>query len=308
MTRAFLDIDDTILKKNLLLDDKSDNELSEMLKAFEKPQVPFTLVRPIPGVCVKMRSEGGEKGFINICHTNEIPPPEDISDEKLVSLATSDQPSFVIPMSIGQERLEPDKGGVLCATYDIAINTNFFNKCQNNKIFMIFTTDVMVEAINSKFDKTYEGGTTLTLKNRKVIGKLQEHRIEKREVRKPQFPKKMIEEVEESFKSSKKTEPISIPQNSKVASQKMRKQNSDYVILQCPSGGEAEQLIGLFKLPTLNSKDVLVDVGGDRIIVDASDSDYLVDISVPYVLDQKTTTAEMDPNLGILRLTMPLKC
>lgn len=59
-----------------------------------------------------MRTETGEKGFINICHTENIPAPEDISDEKLVSVATSDNPTFVIPMSIGQERLEADKGNL----------------------------------------------------------------------------------------------------------------------------------------------------------------------------------------------------
>ena len=60
-----------------------------------------------------MRTESGDKGFINICHTSEIPPPKNISEEELVGIATSDEPSFVIPMSIGQERLEPDKGNKL---------------------------------------------------------------------------------------------------------------------------------------------------------------------------------------------------
>ena len=63
------------------------------------------------GVCVKMRTESGDKGFINICHTSEIPSPEDISDVELLNnFDMTSEPSFVIPMSIGQERLEPDKG------------------------------------------------------------------------------------------------------------------------------------------------------------------------------------------------------
>lgn len=62
------------------------------------------------GVCVKLRTKTGDKGFINICHTDKIPAPKDISDETLVNVATSDNPSFIIPMSIGQEKFDPDKG------------------------------------------------------------------------------------------------------------------------------------------------------------------------------------------------------
>ena len=102
------------------------------------------------------------------------------------------------------------------------------------------------------------------------MGKLQEHRIEKREVRKPEFPKKLIQEVEDSTANSKKTEPISIPKKTSTVANiyDLKKSktvsNSDYIILQKPSKGKAKQLLGLFKLPTLvriknqKNKDILV--------------------------------------------------
>lgn len=64
----------------------------------------------ITGICIKAKTEDGEKVFLNICTSDKIPPPEDISDAKLFEILTEENPQFVIPMSIGNERLESDKG------------------------------------------------------------------------------------------------------------------------------------------------------------------------------------------------------
>ncbi|XP_043482281.1 PIH1 domain-containing protein 1-like [Leptopilina heterotoma] len=307
-------VDDSLLYNNLQIVNEKD-EFSELLKTLDRPNVPFVLVKPMPGVCAKMRTETGEKGFINICHTENIPAPEDISDEKLVSVATSDNPTFVIPMSIGQERLESDKGGSLCPAYDIAINTQFFLKCQDNKIFMIFTTQVMVDAINKKFAKTYEYDNCVILKNRKVLGKLQQHRIEKREVRKPQYPKTLIEDVTSNSKYETKMKSTTKINNEKKSLTKNaakevndKRRNSDYVILQTPANGKAKKLIALFRIPVLVFENITVEIGEDRIIVESKDSNYLVDVFTPYAVNKEEAYAELDPDLGILRLNLPVKC
>lgn len=62
------------------------------------------------GYCIKVKTETGEKVFINICHMKEIPPPDDLSDEKLLKVMDDMIPSYVIPMSIGNGRMEADKG------------------------------------------------------------------------------------------------------------------------------------------------------------------------------------------------------
>lgn len=64
----------------------------------------------IVGICVKAKTEDGEKVFLNICTSDKLPAPEDISDAKLFEILSEENPQFVIPMSIGTERLECDKG------------------------------------------------------------------------------------------------------------------------------------------------------------------------------------------------------
>lgn len=61
------------------------------------------------GICVKSKTTGGEKVFLNICVSDKIPPPEDVSDTKLFELLSDEVPAYTIPMSIGTERMEVDK-------------------------------------------------------------------------------------------------------------------------------------------------------------------------------------------------------
>lgn len=63
----------------------------------------------VVGICVKTRTASGEKVFVNVCTSNKIPPPEDISDTELFELLNNEVPAYTIPMSIGFERMEPDK-------------------------------------------------------------------------------------------------------------------------------------------------------------------------------------------------------
>jgi hypothetical protein len=65
----------------------------------------------VTGMCVKTHTEAGDKMFINICHTPEVPAPEDISEDALMEIWTSeDHSSFRVPMSIGEGHAEADKG------------------------------------------------------------------------------------------------------------------------------------------------------------------------------------------------------
>jgi hypothetical protein len=65
----------------------------------------------VTGMCVKTHTEDGDKMFINICQTPDVPAPEDISEETLVKIWSSDDhSSFRIPMSIGEGHVEADKG------------------------------------------------------------------------------------------------------------------------------------------------------------------------------------------------------
>lgn len=65
------------------------------------------------GLCLKLRlaSEGHGKVFINLCHTKDIPAPEDISEQRLIELwnTASGTCEYRVPLSIGERREEPDK-------------------------------------------------------------------------------------------------------------------------------------------------------------------------------------------------------
>lgn len=62
------------------------------------------------GVCIKTWFKNGDKVFVNVCHSKDILPPEDISDEKFGQLMTEEIPTFVIPMALGEEKMAKDKG------------------------------------------------------------------------------------------------------------------------------------------------------------------------------------------------------
>lgn len=53
-------------------------------------------------------------------------------------------------------------------TYDIVINTTYFEKCQTNKNFLLFTISVIMDGVSNKFDKTLNTEDYVILKNRKV--------------------------------------------------------------------------------------------------------------------------------------------
>lgn len=65
---------------------------------------------PLSGMCVKTLSEPSkQKVFINICQSNAVPLPPEISREELVQLLQSEDPSgYRVPMSIGEPHTEID--------------------------------------------------------------------------------------------------------------------------------------------------------------------------------------------------------
>ena len=71
----------------------------------------------VTGACIKTWTENGDKIFINICHSKEICPPEDISDTKFKDILMEDVPSFIIPMAIGLEKMAKDKGLLFFVKY-----------------------------------------------------------------------------------------------------------------------------------------------------------------------------------------------
>ena len=101
------DFDDDFYKKLLLEETRKQKNVS-------LGSVEFV---PKPGFVMKLRNKKEEKVFINICSSEKVPAAKDVSDEELVKVLQSVDPTqYRVPMSLGQPHVEVDnrgQGGVL---------------------------------------------------------------------------------------------------------------------------------------------------------------------------------------------------
>ncbi|XP_025162573.1 PIH1 domain-containing protein 1 isoform X2 [Harpegnathos saltator] len=307
---TFLDIDESLKTKNLLLpDEKRDalnNKMDEWMKQLDP--TPSILVQPMPGICVKTKTTSGEKVFLNICTSDKIPAPIDIPDEKLLQLLDNDEPAYSIPMSIGTERMETDKylfflftAGAPCMTFDIMINTIYFKKCCENKNFMTFTILIILSGVSDKYNKDIVSANYVILKNRTVMGKLQQHKILCREPKKPESYKPLIEEMSQPKKVVDKKVDEKIDE--KVCLQKTDKAETGFMILRYPLEDPVERIIALFEMPrSVSTEDIVVLINSGRINVTDEKAYCSHDILLPYAVKASSAKAYLDYNLRMLRV------
>ncbi|XP_059809967.1 PIH1 domain-containing protein 1 isoform X2 [Hypanus sabinus] len=163
--------DEDALYEQLLL--QAAKEMQSKLPATQESKQ----IRPQPGFCVKTKTRSSEKVFVNVCKSDEIPPPPDLSEEDLVTLLESEDPSgYRIPMSLGEPHAEVDNSGNGCTAYDIVINSKFYNKIQNNKLFMEFFITIGFEGLENKYNLELSREWRM-LKNRKFLGSVAEQNI-----------------------------------------------------------------------------------------------------------------------------------
>ena len=80
-------------------------------------------------MCIKTDTEGGEKTFVNLCHSDKLPAPPRVSDAVLAeAIATMDNTQYSIPVSLGQPHAELDNAGKGCTAYDIIVATEVFEQ------------------------------------------------------------------------------------------------------------------------------------------------------------------------------------
>ncbi|KOC63518.1 PIH1 domain-containing protein 1 [Habropoda laboriosa] len=302
--RTFLDIDDTILTKNLILPENASRDDNLIKQSDSKP---FLVIQPTPGICIKTKTDAGEKIFLNICVSDKMPQPDDISDAKLFEILSEENPQFVIPMSIGSERLESDRGGYPCKTYDIAINTTYFEKCQRKQIFLFFTISVVMEGVLDKFNISFNTQDYAILKNRKVMGKLHQHIIKNREPRiHLQTQKPLIEEINSTTDINEKKDKVN--QSKIISSEIVSNSERNYVLLKQPLEGPPTHLIGLFEISKgITKKEVEVFLDQDRIVVTVEKTGLTYDLSIPYTINVAHAKCFLDKDLGVLRLDMPIE-
>lgn len=188
-----------------------------------------------------------KKIFINICHTDAIPPPEEISENELVDILSSDEPSnYRMPMSIGEARLENDKSGQPSTVYDVAISTAFFKKVQTSKVFHTFFINVVFEGLQNKYGFLLDMVDFIILKNRKFIGSLQTHKIQKRltstTANKADAYKPLIEIVGSVNTDTPKKKVENVIPEKKTTNE------MDYQLIREPGVGKIEYLVAEFKI------------------------------------------------------------
>uniref|UniRef100_A0A8D8PLA4 PIH1 domain-containing protein 1 n=1 Tax=Cacopsylla melanoneura TaxID=428564 RepID=A0A8D8PLA4_9HEMI len=285
--KQLLEIDpDLMPHSNLLLNEPGSSKSSD-------DTVPWKPVKPQPGICIKTRKQDGEKVFINLCHTKDIPAPRSIDEAELLKILESDQPgSYKIAMSLADAHIEADKGGNPCLVYDVAINSDFFKKVESSKLFKRFVFTVVSEGLENKYKFQMDPKADLIeLKNRRVMGILQYHRIEQRPINygDPVKPKLLIEELD----SVKLETPRS---------------QDNIVILRTPVTGKTDHLRVFVHVKNIETPEVLL--GEDRIIVkdlsSVNAAPYVDEFLPCHVQCERALVVNPRPSPNVLEMILPV--
>ena len=246
-------------------------------------------VLPTAGCCIKCRTKLGAKVFVNLCTTDLIPDPPEVSEEELVEiLSTEEAPDFRMPMSIGEPHTEVDNAGKACTVIDVAISISFFNKLQKSHerpVLHSFFCTAMLEGIQEKYKLTLENEVKV-LKHKKSIGSIQEQLIRTR---------RLVREIGETVEMN----PVRnfVQNNPEIPK---------YTFIREPPTGIPEFLIGEMELPKcVSSRQILLDVGGDRVLLDCRPF-YFMDLFFPFEFQVDDVGSQFNVDTKILTVTIPL--
>lgn len=273
------------------------------------------------------RLSNNEKCFINICTSDGIPAPEDITADQLHEILSSETPSnYKIPMSITELRLTPDKSGKDAVVCDVAIHPQFFRKVEAVIIFRDFLITIIFEALDSKYNIDINRDTWIILKNRKCMGTLVKHRVQNRDVQKVyesyQNPSKdhktLINEMKNSFVQERKSsnliteidpktaesigkgKHVKTPANpasktSISATAKTDANSNRKPEYRLSSDKSSSLALAEFFLPGVMSQDeITLDLGLDRIVMEARRAGYLFDSFFPFDVNADLAHAQFD--------------
>uniref|UniRef100_A0A1B0ADZ4 PIH1 domain-containing protein 1 n=1 Tax=Glossina pallidipes TaxID=7398 RepID=A0A1B0ADZ4_GLOPL len=350
----FLDTDNISLEGNLkfVRNDFEENfqqYFGETGNAGGHPILPprdYKIVLPIPGCCIKtFKVNTNEKYFINVCQTEEIPAPEDLTEAQLAANLKSDQPSsFRIPMSIAQPRTTKDKSNNPVDAVDIALNPNFFAKIEKSLLFRDFFLALIAEALNEKYNVQIKIDKVIILNNRKFIGNLVMHTICNSDIKRLMDQTTIASEENtmqiqnQQASASVDTTKLSVnplieeivykaleTETSKEKSEQVRtdeKEQRPASANQQVAGSalitpefklrvrlrneQVEEIQAEFYLPKcLSSHEITLDVGEDRILLASTKHGYIFDKFLDYQMNQDRASAIFDKTSRMLQLRVP---
>lgn len=303
--KSLLQAEEDAFLQQLLLGSPGSEEMNLFPdQAHAEPQ--FSVVTPEAGVCIKTKDNKGEKVFINICKTSQMPSPKDITEEELVQLLEQEVPDYRIPMSIGEPHAELDKSGNGCTAYDVMISDEFMAKIVKSYIFNGFFMSVVFEGLENKFGIILERNWT-QLKNRKCLGNLHDHHV--RAKSKPRIQEMSGEASPEEGKKGPLISEVPSNPSAEMGNESGKaSEEPDCVIMREPKTGHPEFLVAEVKLPKVkSSKTVDLDLGEDRILLKAHPDLYTLDAYLPYDIVQEESGAQFNRMTKILTLTLPVK-
>lgn len=336
----FLDSDDSLFEKNLkFVKNEVEQELDQLFKPGNglntnatAPPRDFKVVTPKPGFCIKsFKLNTNEKYFINVCQTDEIPAPEDITEEELTAILQSDEPSsFRIPMSISEPRTTKDKSNNPCDACDIAVNPLFFVKLEKSILFRDFFLALIAEALSDKYNVQIKVDKCIILSNRKFIGTLVAHRVRNNDVKtvletykNPTEKDKemltnltsklngnnklMVQEISENEVNKMKTKTDEVKETS---SRKIKQEISlagstepEFKLRARLKGQRVDEIQAELYMPKcISSSEIVLHVGEDRILIESMKHGYLFDKFVNYQLDQDRVNAVFDKTNKMLQV------
>uniref|UniRef100_A0A1A9VMF6 PIH1 domain-containing protein 1 n=1 Tax=Glossina austeni TaxID=7395 RepID=A0A1A9VMF6_GLOAU len=270
-------------------------------------------LKPELGFCIKtFKINTNEKYFINVCQTEEIPAPDDVTEDQLTAILNSDEPSsFRIPMSISEPRITKDKSDKPVDAVDIAVNPKFFSKIEKSLLFRDFFLALIAEALNDKYNVQIKVDKAIILNNRKFIGALVTHRVRNNDIKTVlssyQNPSnediKKLKTLQASSAANKTLiEEIDSKEFNalKKKSEEFKQQNStsimpEYKLRARLRDNQVEEVQAEFYLPKcLSSGEIALDIGEDRILLESAQRGYLFDKFVNYQLNQDRARAIFD--------------
>jgi len=291
--------EESILFQKLLLDSKSEQS--------QEPESNF--VAPKPGWCLKTWTLDNEKVFVNICTSDLVLKPQDLSEEEVRKIVESEDPTkFRIPMGIGEAHKELDLSGKEADTYDIVIHPSFCEKCKKISFFKEFFIMLIFEGLESKYELKFNREYKI-LKNRKVMGTLQMQSV--RTKSKPVIMEMdpYMYEMEKDLLEQQKTD---APIMSEISSKKTSSSNDvtsyetpTFSMLFEPETGYPEFLVFEIDLPNQETAhELLLDISEDCLLLHAPQGNYKLDIDLPYNVDSEQTGAQFHRKNKTLTVTM----
>lgn len=298
-----LEKDRDALLNNLLMNAAAEDP--SILESLKQQAPPTVSVVPKPGFCLKTQSDKKEKIFINICQSENVPDPNDLSDDELIKLLESEDPTgYRIPMSIGEPHAEIDKSGKGCTAYDVVVSPTFMGKMGGSELFKTFFLTVMLEGLEAKYEIVLSKDYVI-LKNRRFVGTLQPQNVRTKS-------KPFIMDMDDpnpyaslAPKSQQLVQEMDTPSREEAVS---RGEEPEYRIIQEPPSGHPEFLVAEINLPKVKAASSLsLDLGEDRILLETRSHIYHLDIYLPFNTIQEECGAQFNRKTRILTITMPVQ-